>query len=320
MVGTRVESRPSWAGVIGWLIPAIGFFLLAAGIGSVDPAIFGLLPLAIAIALAISRPPATAFEITEAGLAFEPDLLIPYADIRGLTAASGAPTKRRSFPMQIYHPTGVVRVPAKLNVSSRDVFAFLLSRLPPLAPARSAAAPPMMRSFVQEHVDRFGAENVSIYRAREFPPATSAATRRAVAAGFVLTGIAWAAMGAALDRNDEPWLGVGIAVTVFASIFLFAFLTAGRARRSRNWQDSVLIVSPGGVALAQGPLKGQMKWHEVRQVEHPPVMRTGVHRTVDSRAGIGLLVDGAYILIADYYNRPSLMIYQQIRRHWENRA
>ena len=46
------------------------------------------------------------------------------------------------------------------------------------------------------------------------------------------------------------------------------------------------------------------------------VKRMGTGRTSESKHGIGILVDGAYIVIKDHYHRPAHEIAACLREYW----
>jgi hypothetical protein len=121
------------------------------------------------------------------------------------------------------------------------------------------------------------------------------------------------------DDSGYAWVGGGFAVLFVGLICVIGFSKASGSGRVAGWQNSCLIVSPGGIALAQGPLKGKMRWDELRAIEHPAKPRFGLSTAGGAKKGIGLLVEGAYLIIADYYDRPLALIYEHLKTYWGGR-
>src|SRR5205085_942729 len=111
-----------------FLLAAAGCGAWAAAAGSVHPAVFALLPLALAAAALLGRDPPVRFEVTADGLAFETpdDRFVRYDEVCGLTGPRRS--GRGAFAIQVYHPDGVTRIPPRLTVSSRELYDFLLAR------------------------------------------------------------------------------------------------------------------------------------------------------------------------------------------------
>jgi hypothetical protein len=87
-----------------------------------------------------------------------------------------------------------------------------------------------------------------------------------------------------------------------------SLLTVGRG--IKNWRESSLVVSPAGLALAQGDLKGELRWKELRKVKLRERGTTGQRR-------IEMRVEGAQIDIMDLYDSPISEIHRQIMHYWE---
>jgi len=325
MIGERVESRPA-VGVAALLFGLIGLALLGIALvaGSPHPAVFAILPFALGIAALVTGESAVALTITEEGLAFEqPDLgLVPYAELMGITA----PVSRHPgdhFAIQIYHTTGVVRVPAGLGISSRDLYDFLVERLPPLDPADPNQAPSRLRSFVAEQVQLFGEEKVFVYRARPFPPLPSNSRKLGYAVAVICAAAGWCVVGIALEASRKGegavWAGFGCLFSVLALLFVFLFSRANTRHRPANWRHSCVVVSPGGIAMVQGKLSGKMRWDELRNIEYPAKPRFGLATHGGVRSGVGLLTDGAYFIIGDLYVRPLADIRRALHDYWGGR-
>jgi hypothetical protein len=331
MIGTEVTSRPVGTGCVTGLFFTFAALAVAAAVytGSPHWGVFAVLPLIIGITAILLRDPVVQFEITKEGLSFglpEP-LLVRFDEIEGLTT-QGA-TTGNSFAMQIYHHGGVVRIPAKLDVSSRELYLFLLEQMPDATSDGTAGVPHALRGFLSDQIEMFGREKVFVFRARRRAPVSSHDWHVAYSWAVVVAGIVWIILGAVLvakfdnpparDDSGFAWVGCGIAALLIGILCVIGFSRASGSGRVTDWQNSCLIVSPGGIALSQGPLKGKMRWDELRAIEHPAKPRFGISTAGGVTKGIGLLVEGAYLIIADYYDRPLAFIHQHLKDYWGGR-
>ena len=259
----------------------------------------------------VGRPAPVRIAVGDDGLAFEPDGPDgPYAAIDGLTAAR-RPTGDR-FEMQVYYPGGAVGIPARLTVPSRDLYAFLASRL---EPSGGRDVPSTLHGFRDDQEAKFGPDRVFTYRSRTRPP-----VKRGWRVGVPLFGAAGcllaAAAGQSVGGDGEAYAVGGLVSAFMFGVFGVAFWAGNLAGRAEGHGDSGLVVGPTGIALAQGGLKGKMRWDEVRGIEYPPKARTATHTTAASKRGIGVVVAGAYIVIQDHYDRPPLLIYARMKAYW----
>jgi hypothetical protein len=321
MVGQRVESRTrAPVGAIVWSLWTVLLLVAAAAYGSLHLAIFAALPAAIALALWLTRPRRFVADMTETALdVYEPTISLPYEAITGLTI-DGSPTGSQ-VPLYLHHAGGVIRVPARLRVPSRDLISFIVARIPQ---SGSRELPPALLTYLQAQEGRFGPDKVFSYRARRNPNVRGRRRAAAVCLAIALAGLAWIVLGTiavkvtgAVRGNDYiVWIVVGLMVAFLFWLLALAFRLGGRSQGIRKWQESALVVGPAGLALLQGDMRGQLHWDELRNVQYR-------HKTpwylLESRGptrGIVLSVAGADILIADIYDRPLALIYRQIRGNW----
>jgi hypothetical protein len=322
MIGERVASPPTGRGaaVVFGLI-GIAFLGIAVLAGSPHPAMFSILPFALGLAAIVTGDAPVDFVITEEGLAFEePDLgLVRYGELCGVTAPVSR-SRGDDFAIQVYYATGVVRIPRGLAISSRYLYDFLVDRLPPLDLPNPDAVPLNLRAFVTEQIGLFGPEKVFAYRARPFPPAPSHSRQVGYAVGFMCAAVGWFVIGigmmASKFEGGEGWAGFGCLLSFLALLFAFLFARANRRGRPANWRDACVVISPGGIALIQGSLRGKMRWDELRAIEYPAKPRFGLSTHGGARSGLGLLTDGAYFIIADLYVRPLAEIRLALRHYW----
>jgi hypothetical protein len=323
MIGQRIEGRPGPPpGAVLLFAAALALFAWSAAIASPHPAIAAFLPMAIGAALLLTRPRPFAAELTEEGLVLtEPAGLIPYAAIEGLTVA-GKPTGSR-VPLYIFHAAGVVAVPPRLTVPTRDVYGFLASRISESG-SREVSAP--LAEYLRRQVETFGDAKVFSFCPR--PHSTPHSRMRAVGVclAIVATGMVWLVVGICGGEKYLPWSIIGGFLAFLFALFALGFGFEGRRSQIKNWRQSGLVIGPAGLALVQGDMRGELRWGELRKVEYrhrPQSFRLeGVGHRWESQTphrGIHLIVEGARIVIADIYDRPLPLIYDRIRSYWQGR-
>ena len=319
MIGEIIESRR------GFPWGAVFFLTLGAGLAAVAVperdyhwALGASMPLLIGLALALSPTPSLSFEFTDEGLlVHEPPQTIPYAAFETVIAPGrpGDPDKRGpgSYPIQLVHEGGALHIPARLNVPSNDVFAFLLAAFPA---SGSPEVNPLLRGYLDRQTAEFGPERVLSYRARSRLGKATPNRGARVSLAVFLAGVGWIVNGGV---KDEPvWGGFGVLAALFGGLFAILFASLGRrnaVRGVKGWRRASLVISPVGLALVQGDLQGEMRWDELRDLKFS--RPTGFHQ--DNRTvgrGIVLHFEGARVLIADVYDRPLNLIYKQIRTYW----
>lgn len=309
------ESRRGF-GVGLWLGIAGGVLCIAIGASerSAEWLVLSAAPFSVAASLGLARERPVRIEVDGDFVRVDrPPVEFSVEQIEGLTA-SGKPTANR-FEIRVYHPEGRVRIPAKLDRPSCELYAILVSRM---SPSGRRDVPPTLRAFRDEQTQKHGEENVFTFCARRFVAERRNRIGVAVTLGLAVGLTVSASLGLVVAANPGPFSGIVFAMAVVLGLFAFILWNEGPSR-PKNWQESGIVIAPGGLALTQGELKGKMRWDELLRIDHPP--RTGsigTHRTHVSQAGVGLAVAGAYIVIADYYDRPPAMIYEQLVRHWQS--
>ena len=223
--------------------------------------------------------------VNEDGLKVErPAAKIPFSDLEGLTVngmdQDPADPRFRPGPMVIMHRRGVLHVPAALNLPMQDVYRAILAMLPPHG--SHAVSAEFTEHFRKEEAV-FGPERVHAFGRRHFAGYRPSTRRGQICAILlVLCGIAWCVVGAMAVRGGkrsayEPWLGVGIgliAVGAMSGLALYSWQRPSE-RRLRAFLNAELIISPTGIALWQGDLKGQLALGGVagRGLEEAPRVR-----------------------------------------------
>jgi hypothetical protein len=229
----------------------------------------------------------------------------------------GKPGRARA-PFQLLHDGGVVRLPARLNVRSDELYNFLLGQLPP---SGSRDLPESLAGYHAQQETMFGPERVFSYRAR--PQRGGGRAKGGVAAGVatILAGFAWLVAGVLLGHEGGPWVALGILVAFFGAIFTLIQSFESPGPRIANWQASGLVISPVGLALVQGEMRGELPWFELRDIRFRRKPGFFEMQFAGSpRGGIHLIVAGATITIADIYDRPLALIHERLLAYWRRGA
>ncbi len=319
-----IESQPGQPlGPLLFAAAALVLDVFAIKEGKVDLAIGSILPWLVAALLLRNRDRAVAFRLTEYALeVVEPPQSIPYTNLQGLLAPRRPvnPFKvgPRFYPIEVLHTEGIFHVPKRLTVRSDEVYSFLFRQF---TPSGSRDIHPSLLGYVRAKERDFGAERVWTYRARAHLGHVKAYPRLgAFFLAMFLCGIVWLSWGIA--RNHDGWLGGGSTMLFLGGLFTLLIWLEGRAVTGRagikNWRKASLVIAPDGLALVQGDMTGQLRWDELLKVEtrqRPKSFQMGPGVLA---AGIVLKVAGAEILIADVYDRPLPLIYQQIQYYWHS--
>jgi hypothetical protein len=317
LIGRRIESQAKFPlGAIFWFVLAACCSVPAVVLLNPHPAIFAVLPCAIGLALLLVRERPFKAELTREGLEIEdPPLVLPYAEIESVLG----PKKQRQAPIQIHFSGGVMRIPARLNVRSDELYWFLLDQLPPNS---SRELPAVLARYCAEQEARYGPDRVFSHRAR---PQRFIRRRKygifIVGTACVLAGLIWLLVGVLLPKDGQPWIVLGITLTFFSAFFTGllilsqSFESAGS--QIKNWRGSGLVISPEGLAMIQGDMKGELRWDELRDIRfRPKPAFFGFQSAGTNMQGIHLIVAGATIVIVDLYDRPLEMIHEQLRAYW----
>jgi hypothetical protein len=316
MTGQTIESKPRFPyGAALWLVVAVALDVLAVSLGNVHVAIASAFPWLAAALLTLSRPRPFRAHFTDETLEVDdPEVSIAYADLQGLLAprrpANPFKAGPRSYAIEVIHPGGALRIPARLDVPSDDVFGFLYRQFAALA-ARDVH--PGLEAYARRKQRDFGEDRVLCCRARSHLGGRG--DYRAAVAFFgalLLAGVFWIVWGVA--RGVEGWWAGGIPAVMFGGLFTLLFWLMGRHGIApgalKGWHKAGLVVAPDGLALHQGDLSGELRWDEVRDVKFGRVPGA------PSLKGIVLKVEGAAVVIADIFDRPLSYIHQQIDYWW----
>lgn len=330
MIGQTIESRPRPPlGVIFWLIGAVVLDVLAVVNGNINLAVGSFFPWLVALFLWRLRERALTVRFTETALAVEePPLEVPYADLQGLLAPRRPinPFKAgpRSYVIGVIHRDGVLHIPDRLNVPSDEVYSFLFGRF---SPGGSRDVPKLLTDYLRHKERIYGPERVWSYRARtRLGQGLQPRRLRAFFLALLLSGIIWLIWGSV--RREEGWVAGSVAPLIFGGLFSLLLWLMNRRpgyAAARQWKKSGLVISPDGMALVQNDLVGELRWDELRDVKLSRSNSWQFFQLVPdwhggTAANILLKVEGAAIVIADVYDRPLALIYQNICHYWRGKS
>ncbi|HEY2415864.1 MAG TPA: hypothetical protein VGI40_26725, partial [Pirellulaceae bacterium] len=115
-------------------------------------------------------------------------------------------------------------------------------------------------------------------------------------------------------RNDGALILSIISIVTFVVTGLIALVISNRSHTGVNVEAAGLVVSPGGLAMIQGDLVGELRWEEIRSAKLTKgAVVLGKNRQFHG-ACIQLVVEGTKIPIADIYHEPVSQIYNSIMR------
>lgn len=322
MIGQTIEAWPRlpW-GAFFWLLLALLLDVLAVVQSNAHIAAGSLLPWFAAILFWRIRERPFRARFTETALEVEePPLEVRYADLQGLLAprrpANPFKAGPRSYLIQAIHSSGVLCIPARLNVPSDEVYSFLY-RL--FSPSGSREVPDALVDFLRHRERQFGPDQVWTYRARTQLGQSKRHPRvRAFFLALALAAVCWIGWG--IVQKEEGWIVCGSVYLLIGVLFsLLLWLTRRQNFAGvRKWRKAGLVVAPDGLALVQGDMIGELRWDEVRDVKMGRSPASFQFTTsTQPQCGIILKVEGANIVIADVFDRPLPLIYQNLRHYWD---
>jgi hypothetical protein len=306
-------------GVITWLVVGICFLVIA--IMTSESAIMLWLagPAFIMCAILLfTRERASSFELTDEGIEFhDPDLSVAYSEIEGLVAVKRGESNQ--FPIAVFHSGGCRTTGSRLVPSSRRVFSAIC---PYLEEGGHRDVPEMLESIRDELVTKFGKERVFCYRGRSWKtPGARKPLMWFFISMFLLSILLFGLIGLTekerkKNKEGEPVLATA-AVLLFLTGVIGSLVCVSRSRWSvKPHPNYGMIISPLGLALIQGKVRGEMEWDELLKVIYP--LKPGSFRMQRLPIpGIGLKVEGSAIGIGDFYDRPLSMIHRRILDYWK---
>jgi hypothetical protein len=228
---------------------------------------------------------------------------IPFANIERIWSPR---SNQANGPLIVFHRAGTFEIPPSSDRSTQALREFLESVMPP-------RTRPIVHGAIANYLDSqtatFGDERVWAYAAEERAGRKDGRLARSIYIALAITAVAWIVAG--IVSKDPGWYGAAVFLGVVALIVLLVRTsTYGIESRIKNWRESSLVVSPAGIALVQGDLKGELRWRELVDVQY----KAGPSA---ARRKIQLKVQGASIEIMDFYDTPLSEIHERIASFWK---
>lgn len=318
----KVESRSKFPlGATLLALAGIGVACLTFVNGRIGFAVGSIPFLTTAFCFWWARPRAFVAEFSEEAIVLKSsDQVIPYESITYLDFAARCDKTgeyiSKPAELLVTHDAGEFSIPANIDHPSVDVYEFLFERF---IPRDDFPLDPILEDFVNEQEDLFGPEKVYCFCARKNAAKKKAGRRffTKLAAGLASGALAWVAAGALLMQED--WYGGALTLGVLAILF---FLIGVARRRTpaagiKNWDLAGVVVSPIGVAMIQGQLKGKMKWDEIKAVSLGMAAKNFEYSSTRSTPGVVLKFDGGALTIVDIYNQPLPYLFSVIQDFWQ---
>ena len=311
MIGTRIVSQPSFPtisvalGVI-WVAAlvvasAAGFFpqaMAAAPIG------------AFALVRWLGREKPLHLELTSEGLVLNDDPeVLPYDRMRSILIPS-RPNAYGQFPIEVNFDLQAITIPAAIEQSSDELLKFLKSRIPV---RKIGWVNPSLRSWLDEQLALFGEEKVYCFSPRDkLFPKPAGTVPKTLSRTMLLTAALWAVSTA----YSPVWVAPAVIMVIFGGLFFLISLAKRDvvSAQAPNWKESTLLVTPAGIALIQGKLKGKLRWDEVLSLKVSEAPRFSITPVTP---GVTVQVAGSQIVIMDLYSEPLSEIYQVMRDYHE---
>jgi hypothetical protein len=165
-----------------------------------------------------------------------------------------------------------------------------------------------------KEIEDFGTDQVFASKARHIAPAELTSSNRIFSLGnlwlFTVVLIIAAIAAAALEA-DRPFRDglLGCAIFLFIFTLLFAAHRSGkRSALKKVRENSGLVISPRSLTIESRPIKGMMRWSEVKGMTIMPRQTGGL-------TGILLKIEGGRFVIGDHYETPLTEIHRRIESY-----
>jgi hypothetical protein len=315
MIGERLESEGKFSfGAVVWVLISLGFLGFAAKEGNTQLALFAVLPFCLGAGLWYGAARRFVAMVLEDRIEFlQPKYTLRYRDMRTVLYddSPNIPAKQLIIESRLT----IIRLPAHLKLPLPELHAFLSERI---CPTEELDPHPDMANYVQAQRESFGSERVEVYRSRSYSRETSLrlSNRGAYACvGVMIAGVIWIVASFLLNYRDHmAWTIWGFVVIFFGGLFCYYFSqkTMAKSQMNKGNADSCLVISPLGIAMIQGDIRGKLRWDEIRSVVSLGKAK-GFH--MHAVQGMQILVDGSMIQILDIYNEPLSAIETRIRHN-----
>jgi hypothetical protein len=321
MIGESVYSTSRTPKIVTFGGPLACILVVASySMGMVGLRVFAILPAAMAVMSALSIRAAFKAEITKDALEVETGPIILFQQIQGLCIGGVCRNPTEILPaksIQVFHAEGILEIPSKLNINHSELYRFLYSQLPTTGADHVHRD---LRKHLDEQRDVFDQDQIFTFCARR-SLATGIQGRYAAGQFFAIlvTAIAWAIMAQSREVSDN-FTAVAIALGIFgfAGMLISLLSSRGEAKGLKDWRESSLIISPKGIALSQGDIKGILAWEELQSVDLGPGYKgKAMSMWNPISSGLTLKVAGAAIVVHDVYDCPIPIIRDHMLKYWQ---
>lgn len=307
----------SWPGLWAVLNAAAAGALLIGGYlgGSRELMLWAVLPGSWALVALLRHPWRFWIEIDDDGVTTSDGRRLPFGDLQVVLARPAAEFSTAPFPIHAVFRNHIVKIPARLDAPSKQVFDALSAHVPQDS---SPTIADIVRDFRNEQAATFGEERVWHCRGRtQF----GWISRGEAGINFGLGIMVACTLLIPISIGDNHGEAVGACV---AGMFLGLMITtASMAGRSGpKWRDAAygngIVVAPVGLAVSQADLIGQLGWDEIRRIAYP--VRRGNFRLTRGEDGgntvLEIHVAGAVVQLLDVYDRSLEVIHERITANW----
>lgn len=216
-------------------------------------------------------------------------------------------------PLAIGFDQGQIVLPTETSVPIREIARHLLAQLPPPAAEQPHVA--LMDYWTKER-SKFGDDKVVLIHARKVLPLKKRRIGLRVglamlAAGFICLVISSIGLEPTED-SSAYWIVYSFFVMITG---LVVSLVSGSQNKKNHRQltaahGACIVMSPTGLAMVQGPLKGVLRWDEIVGIENGPSSSfTG------REAGLHLKIAGGAIVVTDVYETSLTSIASLVRKN-----
>lgn len=314
MIGKSIEGKGK-VGFWGFVFPVLGLGLLVAGLVQWQYGLFvaAVVPFVLAITLWLTREKPLCFEFTSEGLEVSNPLgAIPFSDIQRLRVIGNFTSKQ--FLIEVTHSFGKLIIPSRTNANQRQLFQFLAQKA---GLSLGLPLPQGLLDYQSAQAAKFGTEKVFCCQISK-ALIQQRRNRRALLfflalalGGAILT---FAGMQKEVDLGNAAyqlrlWGVIFVAVGGVVGAFLGIGLTLPTIKIPEN---SGLVISPLGFALIDGPLRGELKWGEIKGLA-----LKGASGLARGPQRIDIVVAGAMISLKDVYHHSIQDIYHHMLQLWK---
>lgn len=304
MIGETLHSarRFPWGAII-WFAVAVGCVAISISTHRYHMAVVAILPASLGLILFLRRSPEFHADIAQSEIiVHSSNETIRFMDIEKIWCPGD---HLLNGPLIVFHRGGTLQIPANSCRSTQSLGSFLESVKPPTARVVVHGA---IANYLDSQIATFGEERVWAYAAAERIRQTNGGLARSIYIALAITAFAWIVTG--IVTKDGGWFGATAMLALIALITLLIRISShGIDSRIKNWRESSIVITPLGLALVQGELKGELRWRELVDVQYRGSASA-------ARRMIQLKVEGARIDIRDIYDAPLSEIYDRITTFW----